>query len=785
MTVLTNDTVERYTISGVGPYPFNFRIFAESNIAASVLSAASLPVATLLSYPGDYTVVVSNVATGGTVTLTPGVAATYAGYTLDIRSNTTINQPTSIRNIGRFLPEIHEDAFDNLSRQIQDLARKVRASFRYPDNVLTDGTLTPLEAWASKYIAISAAGVLEPALLSSSTLTPSVITALLASSPAEQTAIVALLVGDIAATSTSQALLSSLALTEAESFYPGKVVNYSYEGGNVLRYGADPTGVLDSSDAIQDAINMGWAAGFFNTPWSGMGGAFPVIIFPPGRYRITKSLIVPTGVTLRGTGQPSHTTSHTRIIMDSTTYSPPDGAGDNRNKPILKFNRWTYNNAAEMNSVITSSIQELEFWYVTPGGTFNLPHSTGFTFGDYPDGGTICFDVDAGDFRVINCVFQHGPAAVRIKNVSLTPATRGDGHTGNRGVGVFFEGCEFDASTSSHIYATNSYCYLVFKNCQFYSGQHRYEGCTGKLVYLGGNWQGGAYINAETVGNTFDAVIVKGAEVEPPSNAPWISLSKSTLVDISENTINTAATRGGIQVWDADGGRICDNLLHDQGFNAPAGTGISDFSAAIKGRGLRNVLVSGNSITCSGLASYNGFGILLGDSARASQTNFVNNNAVTVPFNAATYLGQSRYINVAAGDVIGINYVSYDTVNASIIGSGLWARKRFSGVVTVPTYGTTITIDSSLGNKFDILVTNAVGFTVSSPINTVSGAVQRITISVFNSSGGVMGAITWGAGYKLAAWTNPANGFNRSIDFEFDGSTTWREVSRTPADVPN
>jgi len=572
-------------------------------------------------------------------------------------------------------------------------------------------------------------------------------------------------------------------VSESEGFFD-LPTNYSYLGGNVLRYGADPTGVLDSSNAIQTAINVGWAAGFFNTPWSGRGGAFPVIVFPPGRYRITKTLIVPTGVTLRGTGHPSHTTNHTRIIMDSTTYSPPNGAGDNRNKPMFRFNRWTFNNAAEMNSAVCSTFQELEFWHVTPGGIFDNPLSSGITFGDYPDGGTICFDVDAADFRIIDCVFQHSPAAIRIKDVPIDATSRGDGHMGSRGVGVFIENCEFDASTSAHVYATNSHCYLFFKNCQFFGGRHRYEGCTGKLVYLDGNWHGGAYIDAETVGNTFDAVVVKGADVEPPSDAPWIALSKAKVIDISQNTLSTAATRGGIQVWDADGGRICGNVLNDQGFNAAAGTDISDFSAAIKGRGLRNVLVSGNSITATDAATYGGFGILLGDSARASQTNYVDGNLVNAPFNGASHAGQSRYINVAAGDVIGINYVSNYAVNSSLMGN-LWALKRIAGVVVVPTYGTTITIDSSLGNKFDIIVTNAVGFTISSPINTISGAAQRITITVYNTSGGAMGAITWGGAYKLSAWTNPANGFNRSIDFDYDGVSTWREVSRTPADVPS
>jgi hypothetical protein len=56
----------------------------------------------------------------------------------------------------------------------------------------------------------------------------------------------------------------------------------------------------------------------------------------------------------------------------------------------------------------------------------------------------------------------------------------------------------------------------------------------------------------------------------------------------------------------------------------------------------------------------------------------------------------------------------------------------------------------------------------------------------FNASGGAMGAITWTAGaggLRLGTWTNPANGFNRAIEFAWDGSA-WYEQNRTPVDVP-
>lgn len=46
-------------------------------------------------------------------------------------------------------------------------------------------------------------------------------------------------------------------------------VNLSYPPGNVLRWGADQTGVTDSTQAIQYAINIAWASSYYASPWSG------------------------------------------------------------------------------------------------------------------------------------------------------------------------------------------------------------------------------------------------------------------------------------------------------------------------------------------------------------------------------------------------------------------------------------------------------------------------------------------------------------------------------------
>lgn len=96
------------------------------------------------------------------------------------------------------------------------------------------------------------------------------------------------------------------------------------------------------------------------------------------------------------------------------------------------------------------------------------------------------------------------------------------------------------------------------------------------------------------------------------------------------------------------------------------------------------------------------------------------------------------------------------------------------------TYSASMTIAAASGNQFSVTVTNATAWAIQ-PSGGVDG--QQITVTVLNSSGGAMGTGTW-TGFKMAAWAAPADGFSRSIIFEYDGSV-WREVSRTPADVPN
>lgn len=100
----------------------------------------------------------------------------------------------------------------------------------------------------------------------------------------------------------------------------------------------------------------------------------------------------------------------------------------------------------------------------------------------------------------------------------------------------------------------------------------------------------------------------------------------------------------------------------------------------------------------------------------------------------------------------------------------------------LPTYGAVISLDTRFNNQFIVVPTNSSAYIIENPQFAASGMV--ITITVRNTTGGALGAMSFDTAFKASSWTQPANGFNRSITFRYNG-TNWIEIGRTAADVPN
>jgi hypothetical protein len=108
---------------------------------------------------------------------------------------------------------------------------------------------------------------------------------------------------------------------------------------------------------------------------------------------------------------------------------------------------------------------------------------------------------------------------------------------------------------------------------------------------------------------------------------------------------------------------------------------------------------------------------------------------------------------------------------------------RVGEFISVDGYSASITPNFIQGTIHSITANNGTAFTINAPING-GAAGTPLTVTIRNTSGGSLGVATWNAIYKLAAWTQPANGLSRTIWFYYDG-TNYIERSRTTVDVPN
>lgn len=152
----------------------------------------------------------------------------------------------------------------------------------------------------------------------------------------------AAIIAALLASYTAGPILASYARTTAEIAASVTPTNYSYGPYNVLRYGADPTGVSASDTAFTRAIASATAAG----NWS--------VYIPPGQYLINGTLTCHQGITFVGDCMGSTQQVGTTIVhagtgdcffWDGNGVAAEGTGGGIRNLLIVKQNAVSGGNA--------------------------------------------------------------------------------------------------------------------------------------------------------------------------------------------------------------------------------------------------------------------------------------------------------------------------------------------------------------------------------------------------------------------------------------------------------
>jgi hypothetical protein len=124
-------------------FPFTFKVFAKTDI--QVVKTAATGVQTTLVLDSDYSVVLNadqDASPGGTITY-PVVGSPLAGGSkLDVVGSLDYAQNTDITNLGKFLPQVHENALDYLTILVQQLLEKQGRSLLLPVGETTTALAT-------------------------------------------------------------------------------------------------------------------------------------------------------------------------------------------------------------------------------------------------------------------------------------------------------------------------------------------------------------------------------------------------------------------------------------------------------------------------------------------------------------------------------------------------------------------------------------------------------------------------------------------------------------------
>lgn len=221
MTITSNVTAIQIPGNGSATvFAAPMKIFAATDLVIGFIIAGAY-VAQVSGYG------VSNIDVNGGCTIT-FTTPPPLGTTVDIRTVTPETQGTEFANLGAYLPENTTDTCDRIVRMVQDLSRRTYDyGIHGPDSEITPWPALPIPSLRKGY------GLLFDAITGLPTL------------------------GFLSAQNITIGLLApllALSQTPAEAAAGVTPTNFAYAPGDVRRYGADSTGLVDSTAAFVSAF---------------------------------------------------------------------------------------------------------------------------------------------------------------------------------------------------------------------------------------------------------------------------------------------------------------------------------------------------------------------------------------------------------------------------------------------------------------------------------------------------------------------------------------------------
>jgi hypothetical protein len=532
--------------------------------------------------------------------------------------------------------------------------------------------------------------------------------------------------------------------------------NFSYPPGDVRRYGADPTGSIDCTTAINNAQASNTNVYFNQT----------------GTYRISQSMSLNRGVTF--------------------SFSAGAPLSIDLNK-VVSINGQI---VAGSYQIFTGSGKAQNTGDYTHGpGRFNAKWWGAVGDGVTPDDLSLQAAIDAVDQGVL--YIPGGQYVIRAAHplVKTFPGTsiEGDGYyTDLHGVG--FAGSNpiltIDGTVTPH---SNMYLSRLQFSCDNAGATGISAKYVNKSLFNQIAFQGmaqGIALGSHVFSNTF---------VEVGTSGGTTGLTFSVISDSYNNNVHLNCYFGGLGFTIActAGGACGTNTFNGCDFEANNNIGLGALYVVTGGGGIVtatslygchfennnsaavyfNGSAAANSIRGISISGCNiGGGFADGPHAAALSAIIVQNcNAIHVHGNYIDDFGNYA-VNDLGGNSnwdLGSNYTT--RVLTSFSNTGLFR-------VAVP-YSASMTIDAATGTQFVIIVTNGTAFTINAPQNPSDG--QIITLTIRNRNGGAIGAVTFNAVFALSAWTQPGGGQSRSIQFRYDASLTkWDQINQTGIDIP-